>query len=789
MTQFLRKYDRTKTFLLLLFLVAIVPTYGQSNCKVFGIITDSLENPVPYATISLNKLVVQSDAKGRFKADLAADNYHIIVNVDGYRPYSEYLLVNGSHELIIRLITTHKVLSEVMVSGDSKKEALQKTAYKPTVVDIKGLQSKPTPVLDILAQVPGVKVRHGGGLGSGINMMIGGASGKAITTFLDDIPLNLLGNGFALNNISGALIEQIEIYKGTVPVHLGADALGGAINIKSRSDIKNYIDASYTYGSFNTHQAASSFKTSWGKRVNQFLTGGFFFNHSDNNYKMYNVDIVVDSLYNTRKGTARRFHDKYTSYTGRLQYGFTDLSWADEIKISAAVSKVDKQWQHGLTAFAPWGKVTSRNHEFNSTISWKKSKADQWHASFIAGYNSFDISFVDTSSYSFYWDGVKTRNSTRGESGFYSNGRTPHITTSNVFGRIYLEYFLNNRHKLAFTSLNIYEQVQGEDTAGIVSFKSNLYATPQKLTKIFNGISLESKFLNNRLINIASLKHYYAQSDVAILKTDNSVGDYINRKQSIPGWGNVVKYRIIPHLAAYAGYEYAVRLPDKDELFGDGLNIAPNGNLVAENSHNINIGFQWENDRKLFATLSGYYRKTENQIFLSPVTRNMSTYLNLLGTKTFGVEASVSVKPVEPLLIYANATYQNPILSKADIYGKVEPRYEGTRIPNIPFFFVNAGGGYTFKNIFLTSAQLHLEYYGSYVREFFLSWESDGISSTKARVPEQLIHNAVITWSTIGNRYNIGLECRNLSNQLAFDNYSVQKAGRSFYIKLRYFLQ
>jgi outer membrane cobalamin receptor len=41
-----------------------------------------------------------------------------------------------------------------------------------------------------------------------------------------------------------------------VPVELGADALGGAVNIITDQYTKRFLDASLSYGSFNTSRAA-----------------------------------------------------------------------------------------------------------------------------------------------------------------------------------------------------------------------------------------------------------------------------------------------------------------------------------------------------------------------------------------------------------------------------------------------------------------------------------------------------------------------------------------------------
>ncbi|RYE16642.1 MAG: hypothetical protein EOP51_25420, partial [Sphingobacteriales bacterium] len=85
-------------------------------------------------------------------------------------------------------------------------------------------------------------------------------------------------NGAWLNNIPVNLAERIEVYKGVVPVELGADALGGAVNIITDQHTRKYLDASVSYGSFNTSRAALS------GRYTDAKTGLVFDFNGFNNY-------------------------------------------------------------------------------------------------------------------------------------------------------------------------------------------------------------------------------------------------------------------------------------------------------------------------------------------------------------------------------------------------------------------------------------------------------------------------------------------------------------------------
>ena len=61
-----------------------------------------------------------------------------------------------------------------------------------------------------------------------------------------------------------------------------------------------------------------------------------------------------------------------------------------------------------------------------------------------------------------------------------------------------------------------------------------------------------------------------------------------------------------------------------------------------------------------------------------------------------------------------------------------------------------------------------------------------GISDIKLYVPEQWSHDANLVYAIQGGRYNVSIEANNFTNALLYDNYSLQKPGRSFSIKFRY---
>jgi outer membrane cobalamin receptor len=140
-----------------------------------------------------------------------------------------------------------------------------------------------------LDRVSGVRVREAGGVGSRSELSINGFSGNQIKVFIDGVPMDNFGSSFQLNNIPVNLADRVEVYKGVVPIWLGGDALGGAVNIVTNSKPRTYVDASYSFGSFNTHRSAVNAgytaKSGFTTEINAFQ------NYSDNNYWV-NVDAA-----------------------------------------------------------------------------------------------------------------------------------------------------------------------------------------------------------------------------------------------------------------------------------------------------------------------------------------------------------------------------------------------------------------------------------------------------------------------------------------------------------------
>ena len=170
----------------------------------------------------------------------------------GHETFVESIIIEPGKEVNKNITLKGLELDEVIVLGKSRLQKINESAYNVVAIDTKDLYNSTLGVSSALDRISGVKIREVGGLGSETQVNLNGFTGKHIKLFMDGVPMEGAGSSFQINNIPIHLTERIEVYKGLVPIEFGADALGGAINIVTKKTNRSYMDASYSYGSFNT---------------------------------------------------------------------------------------------------------------------------------------------------------------------------------------------------------------------------------------------------------------------------------------------------------------------------------------------------------------------------------------------------------------------------------------------------------------------------------------------------------------------------------------------------------
>ena len=251
---------------LILFLMAI-PVYAQQTNRMSMISgkvlsADKKEGVVEFATVYLKGTSYggTTNEEGIYHLNAPAGKYTLVVSAIGYQTAEQAvtLIKNSRLKLNVTLTPSVEQLDEVVVAG-SMVNRVNKSAFNVVAVDTKKLFNTSLDLGHVLDKISGVKIREEGGVGSAAQINLNGFTGKHVKVFMDGVPLEGAGSSFQINNIPASLAKQVEVYKGVVPVDFGGDALGGAINIVTNTSSNTFVDASYSYGSFNTHKSNVSF--------------------------------------------------------------------------------------------------------------------------------------------------------------------------------------------------------------------------------------------------------------------------------------------------------------------------------------------------------------------------------------------------------------------------------------------------------------------------------------------------------------------------------------------------
>ena len=245
-----------------MFSTAVISYAAGESGMISGKVLSLDGEPVDYATVFLKgtTLSCSTNEKGLYHISAPAGDYTIVFSSVGFEKHEAKVRIKSYEraKLNVKLKPANQ-LAEVIVVGNPLSK-VKNSAYNATAVSTKELVNTTKTLSEALNKAPGMKIRESGGVGSDMAVTMDGFSGKHVKVFIDGVPQEGVGSSFGLNNIPVNFADRIEVYRGVVPVGFGADAIGGVINIVTpRRQRRWFVDASYSFGSFNTHKSYVNF--------------------------------------------------------------------------------------------------------------------------------------------------------------------------------------------------------------------------------------------------------------------------------------------------------------------------------------------------------------------------------------------------------------------------------------------------------------------------------------------------------------------------------------------------
>lgn len=786
------------------FLLIFIALTNASAQKVSGTIIDNKQEPILGITVLLKKTNkgTSTNLNGVYVLEKFKPGTYIIeFSGIGYTTQTKNITLTKGQELTLNIGLKEDITAfdEVIVIGKTKSAEIKEKGFSVTAIETQEIKSQSLNLNTVLARTSGVNVRTSGGVGSDFNYSLNGMSGNAIRFFIDGIPMDYYGASYSINNLPISLIERIDIYKGVVPIELGSDALGGAINLVTNQKTSNFLEASYSYGSFNTHQAALHsqwrFETGFTTKLSAFYT------YSDNNYKVWGKGVHYadestgyKAVEFTKENPAERFNDDFQTTSVKLDVGYSQKEWADQFFVTLLASDLKKGVQTAQTMARVFGKVRNEELVIMPSATYKKENlfTEGLNVNAFAGYTYTEGVLIDTSHVQYDWRGMEIGyRESGGEMGYDGKSEYTQKDQSQVY-RLNATYQLPSDFKLGFNYLYSSTRITGEDP--FTPEYRIPYLEPQNISSQFAGLSLETVKFDNKLHANAFVKYYGYNASINDLEYTDQ-WEIIKYKNKLGNWGGgfAASYRFSPKFQIKTSLEQATRMPSPTEALGDGVTINNNPFIEPEQSFNVNLGtnlgrYELGSPRHgIKVAVNTFYRDVKDKLLFTVIDgQGNGEFRNIDRISGAGLELDIVYDFDYNLKFKLNGTYQDLRNNlEFDEDGRENIVY-GDRMRNEPYFLANAGVDYTISDFIQKDSKLFTYLQSSYTHEFFLRWPSLGSEENKSVVPSQLVFDVGVGYTFPNKKIVLAVDASNMFNEQVYDNYLLQKPGRAIFLKLNY---
>lgn len=315
----------------------LISSFAFSQTTIKGKVSNNNES-ISFVSVYIPELKkgTESDLQGNYiLKDIPNGNYNLIYSIVGFKTERKKITISNEKEIILNItLVESNQLNEVTVTGTLKPVSRLETPVPVEIYTAAFLKKNPTPnVFEALQNVNGVRPQLNCNICNTGDIHINGLEGPYTMVTIDGMPIvSGLSTVYGLSGIPNSLIEKIEIVKGPASSLYGSEAVGGLINIITKTP----TTAPQFYGDY--------FTTSWlennidlgakykiGKKINSLL-GINYFNYSnaiDNNNDNFTDVTLQDRISVFNKFNFERKSNKEFSIAGRFFY---EDRWGGEMQ-------------------------------------------------------------------------------------------------------------------------------------------------------------------------------------------------------------------------------------------------------------------------------------------------------------------------------------------------------------------------------------------------------------------------------------------------------------------------
>lgn len=573
-------------------LTILLSTFCFSQTTIKGVITSKKE-PLAFASVYIPKLNIGSntDENGNYiLKNIPQGEYIIHFSFIGFKTQKKNIILYNETQLTINInLDESQNLNEVVVTGTLKAVSRLETPVPVEVYTATFLKKNPTPnIFEALQNVNGVRPQLNCNICNTGDIHINGLEGPYTMVTIDGMPIvSGLSTVYGLSGIPNSLIDRIEIVKGPASSLYGSEAVGGLINIITKSSETAplfYADIFSTSWFENNIDLGGKYNI--GKSV-QSLLGVNYFNYSnpiDNNHDNFTDVTLQDRISVFNKFTFNRTSEKEFSLASRFFY---EDRWGGEM-----------QW--------------NKNYRGGSDVYGESIYTKRYE---LIGKYQLPISENVYASFSYT---NHNQNSVYGNILFLAQQEI-------TYGQLTWDKKIIN-HDLLFGAAFRYQYYNDNTTATIESEKS-------KISSFF--VQDEIKLAEKHSILLGSRYDY--NSIHGAIFTPRIAYKWKPSKSDIFRINTGTGFRVVNLFTE----EHAALTGSRDVIITENLN--------PEKSYNINLNylkkFEFENGIHSVIEFSSWYTHFKNQIIPDYDTNpNQIIYSNLNGySKTYGLTGNIEL--------------------------------------------------------------------------------------------------------------------------------------------------
>ena len=277
-------------------------SFSQQN-TIIGTVVNS-EGAIPFAKVMLKKTNHYAITKlsGQFEITHIPDGvYNLEITAANHKPYRDTIHINSDFNLsTITLKSLGLELDAVVVTGTMKTVSISRSPVKIQLITSEFFKTNPVNnIIEALETVNGVQEQVNCGVCGTNDIHINGMEGPYTLVLIDGMPIvSGLSSAYGFNGIPTSLINRVEIIKGPSSTLYGTEAVGGVINIitKSPSD-KTEFELDIKATSHEQYNGSIAFLPKISKKISSIFGVDYCYNQ-----RMYddNNDNFTDFTLNNR---------------------------------------------------------------------------------------------------------------------------------------------------------------------------------------------------------------------------------------------------------------------------------------------------------------------------------------------------------------------------------------------------------------------------------------------------------------------------------------------------------